>query len=79
MYNVRYISRWNKHKLAHDLAEAILSNEIIPALFLLPFYQCELVQAEQENKVPIIRIKRLLCKSMFEFSRDFFRDCDERK
>lgn len=61
-YNVRYISRWNKRKLAHDLAEAIMSNEVIPAPFLLSFYQCELVEAEQKNRVPTIRIKRSLCK-----------------
>ena len=57
-YNVRYISTWNKSKLAHDLADAILTNEVIPAPFVLSLYRCGLVAVE-ENRVPIVRISRL--------------------
>lgn len=58
-YNVRYLSRWNKDKLANDLSQAIMRNDAIPAFQVLSFYRAELLGEEQANMVPNIRIRRL--------------------
>jgi hypothetical protein len=58
-YNVRYLSRWNKGKLANDLAQAILQNEAIPAPQVLSIYRSELSGEDHVNSVPVIRIRRL--------------------
>ena len=55
-YNVRYLSRWNKGKLANDLAQAILQNEAIPAPQVLSFYRSELSGEDHVNSVPVIRL-----------------------
>lgn len=57
-YDVRFITRWNKTKLASELAQSIISHESMPIPHMLSKYQATLV-GEEAGKVPIIRIARL--------------------
>lgn len=57
-YNIKYLSRWNKAKLANDLFQAIVENEVIPAFQVLSVYRTELIGEAEPNRVPIIRIRR---------------------
>lgn len=57
-YNVRFISRWNKTKLASELAEAIVGNDSMSSPQVLSSYRAVLFEKEG-NRLPVLRITRL--------------------
>jgi hypothetical protein len=57
-YNVQFMSRWNKTKLASDLAEAVFRHESMPSPQVLSNYHALLVEKEGQ-RLPVLRISRL--------------------
>ena len=59
VYNIKYLDRWNKSKLANDLVEAIIQNDVMPASQVLSVYRTSVLE-EHLDTVPVIRISRVL-------------------
>ena len=57
-YNVQIMSRWNKTKLASDLAEAVLGHESMPSPQVLSSYRTIFV-GKEGDRLPVLRITRL--------------------
>ncbi|CAB3986730.1 ATP-dependent DNA helicase PIF1 [Paramuricea clavata] len=57
-YNVRWVSRWNKVKLASELAISIPLYDAIPCHQITSTYAVNLVQ-QNAGRVPVLRIRRL--------------------
>ena len=56
-YNIRLVSRWNKMKLALELAQAIPRFEAVPRYEITSTYTVDVVE-ERCNEIPVLRIRR---------------------
>lgn len=57
-YNVRWVSRWNKVKLASELARSIPRYDAIPCHQITSTYAVNIVQ-QNADSIPVLRIRRL--------------------
>ena len=55
-YNIRLVSRWNKMKLALELAQAIPRFEAVPRYEITSTYTVDVVE-ERCNGIPVLRIR----------------------
>jgi hypothetical protein len=57
-YNIRSVSRWNKMKLASELAQAIPRFDVVPCHEITSTYTVDVVN-DRSNAIPVLRIRRL--------------------
>ena len=57
-YNIRLVSRWNKMKLALELAQAIPQFDAIPRYEITSTYTVDVVEG-RSNGIPVLRIRRV--------------------
>ena len=57
MYDVKYLSRWNKEKLAGELSNVIPRSENMPNQYKMSNYAAEIVQQEEPTRI-LMRFRR---------------------